>query len=349
MKSVLKIILLLNFILLISLQSKCQIETTILNQNRIIKESKSVFFTNRPVIVNEDSTVTFKNKSTIQTNTLYFCSYDFENDSIELYYRAVNLSDNYPKGKVEKNIIYNMYEFQRLQRGIKNFYVIVGGYGKSFEKQVNSYMKRLKSNYGDSLFDKAVILTYAWGVEDDAYQYFKAEKESKNGAADFAIFQHMLEEFLSDDEYFKTHPKDINITILFSSMGNKLFKEYIERRKMENIPLVKTYNSILFVGSVAPRNSFEKGKAFHDLNQMADTVNVFVNSKDILLKMSSIAHLKNRMGNKGPKNEKNLPGYIKVWHIENIINMKDMSGLGHDYILTNTLLQDALLNEVYEK
>ena len=340
---------LLCFILLISLQSKGQIETTILNQNKVIKESKSIFFTNRPLIVNEDSTVTFKNKSTIQTNTLYFCSYDFENDSIELYYKAVNLSDDYPTGKVEKNIIYNMYEFQRLQRGIKNFYFIVGGYGKSFDKQVNSYMKRLKSKYGDSLFYKAAIVTYAWGVEDDAYQYFKAERESKNGAADFAIFQHMLDEFISDENYFKTHPKDINITILFSSMGNNLFKEYIEKRKRENIPLVKTYNRILFVGSVAPRNSFEKGKAFHDLNQMADTVDVFVNSKDILLKMSSVAHLKNRMGNKGPKNEKNLPGYINVWHIEKIINMKDMSGLGHDYILTNTLLQDELLHEVYEK
>lgn len=349
MNSLLRNVGLFCFIILISAEIKGQIETTVLYKDRVIKESKSVFFTNRPIIVNEDSTVTFKNKSTIQTNTLYFCTYDFENDSIELYYKAVNLSDNYPKGPVEKNILYNMYEFQRLKRGIKNFYIIVGGYGKSFEKQVNSYMRRLKSNYGDSLFDKAVILTYAWGVEDDAYQYFKAERESKNGAADFAVFQHMLEEFLSDEEYFKTHPKDLNISILFSSMGNKLFKEYIEERKKENIPLMKVYNRILFVGSVAPRNSFEKGKVFHDLNQMTDTVDVFVNSKDILLKMSSVAHLKNRMGNKGPKNEKDLPGYIKVWHIENIINMKDMSGLGHDYILTNTLLHDELLHEVYKK
>ena len=336
-------------IILMGFQAKAQIETTTLFKNRIVKETKSIFFTNRPIEINPDNSVTFRNKSTIQTNTLYFCTYDYDNDSIELYYRAINFSNGYPKEKVKNNIFYDMYEFQRLKRGIKNFYFIVGGYGKSFEKQINSYMKRLKTNYGDSLFKQAVIVTYAWGVEDDAYQYYRAVRESKNGAADFAIFQHMLEEFLSDEKYFKTHPRDINISILFSSMGNNLFKEYLEKRKEENIPLRKVYNRILFVGSVAPRNSFEKGKAFYNLDQMTDSVDVFVNSKDILLKMSSMAHLKSRMGNKGPQNEENLPGYINVWHIKDLINMKDMTGLGHDYILTNTVLHDALLETVNKR
>ena len=323
-----------------------QLETTILGNSNNPSLQKAIFFTNRPLIVREDSTYTFQNKFTDQSNTLFFCSYNFNTDSIELYYRAINLSDNYPTEKMQNNFLYDIYKYHRLERGIKNFYVVVGGYGKSFDKQVNSYMQRLKSNYGDTLFNKALITVFAWGTEDDAYQYYRAVRESKKGAADFAIFQHMLDEFVSDSLFFQNNPKDFHITILFSSMGNNLFKEYLERREAQNIPLVKTYYNILFVGSVAPRNSFEEGNAFENLHQMADSVGVFVNSKDILLKMSSVAHLKSRLGNKGPKNEDDLPDYINVYHIEDIITKQDMAALGHDYLLTNTVLQDALLSGI---
>jgi esterase/lipase superfamily enzyme len=323
-----------------------QIETTILNTSVEAAEYKVPFFTNRPIVINDDNTFSFKNSSTKQTNTLYFCYYNFNTDSIEVNSRAVNMSDKYPTEKVKHNLIYDMYEYARLERGIKNFYFIVGGYGKSFNKQVNSYMRRLKSNYGDSIFNKAAIVVFAWGTEEDAYQYYNAVRKSKNGAADFAIFQHMMDEFVSDEEYFKTHPNDLTIDILFSSMGNNLFKEYLEEREREKIPLVKVYDRILFVGSVAPRNSFEKGNAFYNLNQMTDTVDVYVNSKDILLKFSSVAHLKNRMGNKGPKNPDKLPGYINIINITDLITVKDMSGLGHDYLLTNPVLQEELLEGI---
>ncbi|MEN8116124.1 MAG: alpha/beta hydrolase [Bacteroidota bacterium] len=328
--------------------SNAQIETTILNTSVEAGKSKIPFFTNRPLLVNEDNSFDFKNSSTKQTNTLYFCHFNFNTDSIEVNYRAINMSDNYPTEKVKHNVLYEMYEYQRLERGIKNFYFIVGGYGKSFNKQVHSYMQRLKAKYGDSLFDKAAIIIFAWGTEEDAYQYYNAVRKSKNGAADYAIFQHMMDEFVSDKEYWKDHPKDLTIDILFSSMGNNLFKEYLERREKQNIPLVKVYDRILFVGSVAPRNSFEKGKAFHKLHELTDTVDVYVNSKDILLKMSSLAHLKNRMGNKGPKNPEKLPGYVNVIDIKDIITMQDMSGLGHDYLLTNPVLQDELLEAIDE-
>jgi hypothetical protein len=88
---------------------------------------------------------------------------------------------------------------------------VVGGYGKSFEKQVNSYMKRIKSSYGDTLFNKALISVFAWGTEDDAYQYYNAVRQAKNGAADFAIFQHMLDEFMSDSVFWSNNPRDFKI------------------------------------------------------------------------------------------------------------------------------------------
>ncbi|WP_297089689.1 hypothetical protein [uncultured Draconibacterium sp.] len=284
-----------------------QLEVTYFNTNRQWEPQKVPFFTNRPILVNPDNTFSFKNSATDKTNTLYFCNYDFETDSIDINFRAVNVSDNYPLERVKHNFLYQLYEYQRLERGIKNFYFIVGGYGKSFNKQINSYMRRLKTNYGDSLFNKASITVFAWGSQDKSYKYFNAVKSSKNGASDFAIFQHMLDDFMSDDEYFKTRPRDLTVSILFSSMGNELFRQYILNRKRQNIPLIKTYNRISFVGSVAPRDAFENGNAFDELYKMADTVDVYVNSKDILLKLSSVAHLKNRMGNKGPKSPELLP------------------------------------------
>jgi len=330
----------------IYLNGLAQIETTILDPSALISEQKAIFFTNRPMIIREDSSVTFKNKFTDQSNTLYFCSYQYDTDSIGVYYKAVNKSDKYPTEKMSNNFMYDIYKYHRLERGIKKFYVVVGGYGKSFERQVHSYMKRIKSSYGDTLFNKALISVFAWGTEDDAYQYYHAVKEAKNGAADFAIFQHMLDEFVSDSVFFSNNPRDFIVKIIFSSMANRLFMEYLENREAQHIPLVKTYNSITFLGSVAPPDSFEKGNPFYHLDQMTDSVNVFVNSKDILLKMSTAAHMKNRMGNKGPKNEDDLPGYINVYRIKDIITKKDMSGLGHDYLLTNEVLHDAILERI---
>jgi len=324
-----------------------QLESTIFTSAKTtIQESDALFFTNRPILVNKDNSFTFLNKSTDKTNTLYFCSYDFETDSIYVNARAINLSDKYPTEKPKYNLFYDSYKYHRLERGIKRYYIIVGGYGKSFKKQVQSYIKRLKANYGDTLFNKAVVNVFAWGTEEEAYKYYNAVRKSKNGANDFAIFQHMLDDFMTDIEFWEKYPKDISFTILFSSMGNNLFKEYLEEREKQGIPLVKTYKRILFVGSVAPRNAFEKGEAFHNLHEMADSVDVFVNSKDVLLKLSSVAHLKNRMGNKGPKKPDELPGYINVLDIKDIIIMKDMAGLGHDYILTNPVLQDQLIQAI---
>lgn len=334
------------FLLALVLSASAQIETTIFNGDVKASPQKAIFFTNRPLEVRADNSYTFRNKFTDQSNTLYFCGYRFDTDSIEIYYRTINFSDSYPREKMQYNIFYDIYNYHRLERGIKNFYIIVGGYGKSFEKQVHSYMRRLMTNYGDTLFDRALISVFAWGTEDDTYQYYNAVRESKKGAADFAIFQHMLDEFMTDSLFFRDKPRDFHLTILFSSMGNNLFKEYLEERESQGIPLVKTYNRISFVGSVAPRNSFNEGKAFHNINQMTDTVDVFVNSKDILLKMSSAAHLRSRMGNRGPLREDKLPGYIKVYHLDKIITMQDMAKLGHDYLLTNSVLRDAILEGI---
>ncbi|WP_319502863.1 hypothetical protein [uncultured Draconibacterium sp.] len=320
-----------------------QIETTIFKMDRTEDKNVVPFFTNRVIEVNQDNSYTFRNSTTLQTNTLYFCNYNYNNDSIELNLRAVNLSDKYPTDTLKHNIMYNIYEYNRLKKGIKNFYIVVGGYGKSFDKQIHEYMHRLKTNYGDSLFNKAAISVFAWGTEDKVYRYYNALRVSKRGAADFAIFQHMLDEFMADTEYWETHPKDITVSILFSSMANEMFRSYILERENQNIPLVKTYHNITFVGSVAPRNVFKEGKAFHNLGEMTDTVRLVVNSKDILLKMSSIAHLKNRIGNKGPKNPDELPDFVKVSNIKSLITKDDMKRMGHDYVLTNPVVQDALL------
>lgn len=323
--------------------SCAQSVTTIFSDSQTLSPEKAIFFTNRPLVIKADSAFTFKNKYTGQSNTLHFCSYQYDTDSIETYYKVINLSDKYPTGRLEHNFMYDLYNYYRLECGIKSVQIIVGGYGKNFRKQVHSYIKRIKATYGDTLFNNAIISVFAWGNEDDVHQYFHALRASKNGAADFAIFQHMLDEYMSDSVFWANNSKDFEIDISFSSIGNKLFLEYMERREQQGIPLVKTYNDITFLGSVAPRNAFEEGKAFNKLNQMADTVHVISNSRDVLLKVSSVAQLKSQMGIKGPKDEENLPGYIKVYHVEDMMTKEDMSKLGHDYFLTNKVLQDSIL------
>jgi hypothetical protein len=341
-----QLLLLISIFIFFSVRGFTQIETTILNHNPVQETNKVPFFTNRPLVVNPDNTFSFKNSTTKQTNTLYFCTYNYDTDSIELRYRAINLSDSYPTEKCSHNIIYDIYEYHRLQRGIKNFYIVVGGFGKTFDKQVNSYMKRMKETYGDSLLNSAVVSVFAWGNENKAYRYYNGLRASKRGAADFAILQHMIDEFVSDTVYFKTHPNDLTISILFSSMANELFRQYIIKRDKQNIPLVKTYNNITFVGSVAPRDVFEKGEAFHNLDQITNSVTLVVNSKDILLKMSSVAHLKNRIGNSGPKHADKVPDFVNLVNITDMITKDDMKRMGHDYVLTNPVVESALLESI---
>lgn len=340
---VLKVVILF-FIFIANINA--QIETEVVNPSIKKHLYEAYFFTNRPVIYEKDSSVHFQNKSTDQTNSLHFCYYDFVNDSIIVNYKAKNTSDKYPTGAVEHNFFYDIYEYQRLELGIKNFYFIVGGYGKTFDKQVHSYMKRFKEYYGDSLLKGAALVTFAWGTENDAYQYYNAVRKSKNGAADFAIFQHMLDEFMSDSVYFETHPNDLTIDILFSSMGNDLFKNYLEERKKQNIELVKTYNRIIFQGSVAPRNSLKKNKAFGELYKMTDTLDVYVNNRDALLALSSLLEFRGRLGNHGPVSVNKLPDYINVIHLEHLLSISDIAGLGHDYILTNPVMRNEILVDI---
>jgi len=213
--------------MLFGLSGFAQIETQIIEPSKSWDKDHFMFFTNRTPEHNDDGSITFKKHTTKQTNTLYFCRYDFDKDSIEINYKTVNLTpEKYPTDKIDFNPFYTFYEQQRIKRGIKNFYFVVGGYGKNFQKQVHSYMKRIKAAYADTLFKKAAIIVFAWGDEGHAWRYYNGVRASKRGAADFAIFQHMLDEFVSDTTYFKTHPNDLTIDIAFSSMGNYLFKEY---------------------------------------------------------------------------------------------------------------------------
>lgn len=332
--------------ILIGITCNAQLDVTMLKKAKNWDQDHFMFFTNRTLEINEDGSSTFKNHTTKQTNSLHFCRYDFEKDSIEINYEVTNPSDKYPTRRTENNPIYKFYELQRLDRGIKNFYFIVGGYGKTFNKQVGSYMKRIKSTYSDSLFNKAAIIVFAWGDEDHAYRYYNGVRASKRGAADFSIFQHMLDEFISDTTYFETHPNDLTINIVFSSMGNYLFKEYLEERKRQNIPLIKTYHRITLLGSVTSRHSLEKGNEFYDLDQMTDSLDVYVNRKDALLFMSGIMHLSSRLGRKGPKDDELVPKFINIRRISDEITMDDLPGLGHDYLLTNDQIQHEILHQI---
>ncbi|MBA7550033.1 hypothetical protein ES705_42539 [subsurface metagenome] len=156
----------------------------------------------------------------------------------------------------------------------------------------------------------------------------------------------MLEDFLTDSAFFENHSRDFSVNLMCSSMGNQLLKNYLRKREKYEIPLVKVYNWISFLGSDASWDSFEEGKGFHNILQLTDSVEVYVNAKDIPLKFSQILNSKQRMGLAGPKNSKHLPGNIKVFNVTGILTKEDIPGLGHDYLLRNPIFQEALIKEL---
>ena len=183
----------------------------------------------------------FKNKSTKETDNLYFFLYDYDHDSIMIKYRAQDTTDDYPIDKVENNIFYKIYDDLRIKKGIKHISITVPGYSHTFKAQVNTFMRRMKMFYGDSTNLNAAFILYAWGDEWRPYRYYRAKSSAQRGANDFAIFQHMLEDFLSDSVFFTTHPKDISVFLTCTSMGNQLLKKYLlEREKVRASHLPKS-------------------------------------------------------------------------------------------------------------
>lgn len=333
------------FLALATIPAKAQIETHWIDTSTHAERTLGYFFTNRPVKKNSTESLTFRNRWTRQTGNLYFSVYNFEKDSIMLKYQASKTCDKkiYPTAKVEDNIFYRIYDNLRIKKGITDFVFIIPGYAKTFKKQRTDFMYRLQKAYADTISGKKAIITFAWGDQSVSQFYYKGKRSANRAANDFSIFQHMLEEFMSDSAFFAKNPNDLSIYLLCTSMGNQLLKRYLIKREKQDIDLVPVYEKMVFVGSDAGMDSFEEGKGFHNLLQMTDSVAVIVNRKDWPLTMSQYLNMKVRMGRGGISNLDELPPTVKVLDVTGLISWEDLPALGHDYLLRNSEIKRGMV------
>lgn len=332
-------------LLLFQTRGEAQLETRWIDTTTYGNHDYGYFFSNRPLKKSEDGVVAFRNRWTRQTGNLYFCLYDFEKDSIMLKYQATKTCDLdvYPTEPVQDNIFYGIYDKLVVKRGIQSLIFVVPGYGKTFEKQVKDFMFRLDQNYTDSIREKMAILMFAWGDQSMAPFYHKGKRAASRAANDFAIFEHMLEDFLADKAYFEKHPAPVSYSLMCTSMGNQVLKKYLLKREKQGIDLQPVYDRIIMVGSDAACDSFEDGKGFHNITEMTDMVNILVNRKDGPLAMSQYMNMKNRLGRAGPTKIDELPENIRVHDITGAIAWEDLPAMGHDYLLRNSAIRDTLL------
>jgi esterase/lipase superfamily enzyme len=304
-----------------------------------------IFFTNRKPKNTGDGSLDFRNRWTRQTKSLHFCIYHYDNDSISLRSRIHKTTEKkeFPAGPVEENIFYDIYEDLRIDRGIRYINIVIPGFGKTFDNQMQSFVYRFNKFYGDALAHNTVFLSFAWGDQSIPLFYYKGKRSANRAANDFAIFQHMLEEFLHDSAYFATHPNDVRWKLICTSMGNQLLKRYMIKREKQGIPFQPTYNWTVFIGSDAGNDSFEKGKGFDKLHLMSDSTLVVVNRKDGPLRFSQWMNMKTRMGLSGPRLAEDVPSNVIVWDVTDAIGWEDLPALGHDYTLKNSYLIDKML------
>lgn len=340
-----KFILILLALSFLAGRSEAQIDGHWLDTTAHGDHDMGYFFTNRPVVYSSDGSVSFRNRWTRQTKTLHFCLYNYNNDSILNKYIATKTCAKkvYPTEYVEDNIFYGIFENLRIKRNIRNLIFVVPGYGKTFDQQINDFMFRLKQSYSDSLQGSSAIILFAWGDQSVAPFYHKGRRVASRVANDFSIFQQMLESFQADSAYFKDKNNDLTYTLVCTSMGNQLLKDYLIKREKQGIDLVKTYDRIVMIGSDAACDSFEEGKGFDHITAMTDYVSVLVNRKDGPLTLSQYMNMKNRMGKSGPTNLNGLPENIKVWDVTGLIAWQDLPAMGHDYLLRNSEIRDQLL------
>jgi len=345
-----KLIFLVFFSIFCQLQAMGQIEVVEFDSSHRSLKNKALFFTNRPLQNGKAGKVSFKNRWSKESGELHFGWYNYKSDSIDLFYRATKTAGKkeYPTKGVTNNIFYDVYDKIRVDRNINHLVILVPGYGKTFKTQTQNFMKRVRKRYSDSLSRDAAFATYAWATESDFLFYFRGKRISKRGANDFAIFQHMLEEFQADSAFFESHPNDLSIHLVCLSMGNRLLKYYLKQRVKQGIPVRKSYDNIVLLGADINWNSFHQGKGLDNLNQMADTITLVVNRKDALLQFSSIINPTNRMGAKGLKHEEDAPENLIIVHIEDYIGKEDFPGLGHDYFLRNPWIREEVVKYLGE-
>jgi len=322
-----------------------QIETTVLDTSSThASKGLGYFFTNRELTINEDSSYSFRNRWTRQTNSIYFCRYDFERDTVYLKYKATKTipGNQYPTDLVADNFFYNIYADLRLKQGIRNFVIVIPGKRKTLQDQLNSYMFRLQRAFADSSARTAFI-TFAWGAQTEDPFFYKAERSAGNAADDFSIFQNMMESFLTDSIFFNTNPDDISFKLVCLSMGNELFKSYLINREKQEIDLKPVYKRVVFIRSDVSADSFEEGGGFHHLTQMADSVLILVNSMDGPKEKSKQLNPNGRLGHLGPTNLNDLPECIMVKDMTNIISRKELSEMGDEYFIRNRELRQMIL------
>jgi len=335
----------LSFLLVIPMQGGAQILTQWLDTTSNQDQNFGYFFSNRPLKKSEEGVTAFRNRWTRQTGNLYFCTYDYGSESIQLKYQASKTGglEEYPTEPVQDNFFYNIYDNLVLKKGIQSLIIVIPGYGKTFKQQLNDFMFRIDQNYTDSLAGNMAIVLFAWGDQSVAPFYHKGRRAANRAANDFAIFQHMLEDFLADTSYMKAHPAFITYTLLCTSMGNQLLKRYMIKREKQDIGLVRTYDRIVMIGSDAACDSFEEGKGFHNITELADRITILVNRIDGPLFLSQYMNMKIRLGRSGPTNLNELPENIYVYDVTGVIAWQDMPALGHDYLLRNQEIRNQLI------
>jgi esterase/lipase superfamily enzyme len=320
--------------------------TIVMNDTAFVRGDNDVpFFTNRKPKNTKDGSLDFRNRWVRQTKNLYFCRYDFDNDSILLKSHVKKTCGKkvYPTGAVEDNVLYEIYEDLRINHGIKYFNFVIPGFGKTFDNQVQSFIHRFNKHYGKALAHNTVFIFFAWGDQSIPLFYHKGKRSANRAANDFAIFQHMLEEFLHDSVYFETHPTDARFKLVCTSMGNQVLKRYMIKRERQGIPFRKAYNWTVFIGSDAGNDSFEEGKGFDNLHLMSDSVMIVINRRDGPLRLSQWMNLKTRMGLSGPRMMEDVPSNVLVWDVTDKIHWEDLPALGHDYLLKNSFFKDIAL------
>lgn len=332
-------------LVLMPFTGNAQIDTHWIDTTTHPERDLGLFFTNRPLVKKKDGSNTFRNRWVRQTGNLYFSLYDFQKDSIMIKYRATKTCDKkvYPTAPVDSNIFYMVYDNLRIDKGITDFVFIIPGYAKTFKKQRTDFMYRLQKSYADTLSEKTAIITFAWGDQSTGQFYYKGKRSANRAANDFAIFQHMLEDFLADSAFFANHPNDLEFFLMCTSMGNQLLKRYLIKREKQGIDLVPVYDKMVFIGSDAGIDSFEEGKGFHNLMQMTDSVTVIVNRRDWPLTMSQYMNMKLRMGRGGISNLDELPPSVQVRDVTDVISWEDLPALGHDFLLRNKEIKSGMV------
>lgn len=286
-----------------------------------------LFITNRTI--NESMqltpgrTITFDYSNNLAGQSLYYCRRNADNSYTEV--GSANFLELLRTSPAQQILVY------------------IHGFNNQPEDDIFPRAAALQQMFDATNRNMVQVIPLIWPCDNDlgvVKDYWDDQKSADASAFGFARLMERFLDWQQANQHSGATPECLKrINVLAHSMGNRVFRETLERwaryDRGGEVPLLFR-NSFLVAADIV-NESLERGKSGDYICQSSRNVVVYFASDDLALRSSKAANLKNgvasrRLGHSGPENPDLVPTNVFMVDCDDINTRYDRPK-GHAYFL----------------